>query len=61
MLLRRVDIVNWQSPAAQQANREFGMDAIPYVRVYGTKGDLVGTFVGGDYLAIEQAVRREAK
>lgn len=61
MLLRKVDIVDWESAAAAQAHKEFGLDAIPYVRIYGTTGSLLGEVSGADIERIEAAVRREVR
>lgn len=60
VLLRKVDIVNWESEAASQAAKEFELDAIPAVRVYGTKGNLLGTVVGNDVEAIQKIIAKEA-
>ena len=61
VLLRKVDIVNWQSEAAKQAHTEFELHGIPYVRVYGKKGGLLGEVKGADISAVEAAVRKGAK
>lgn len=44
----RIDIVAWQSDAFRQANREYGIQGIPYVRVYGKNGDFLGDVKSGD-------------
>ena len=61
MLLRKVNIVDWNSRAAVQAAKEFGLKGIPYVRVYGPEGQLLGAVSGADIEAIEEAVRKEAR
>lgn len=58
--MRKVDIVGWDSAAAKQAHQEFGLEAIPYVRVYGSTGSLLGEVSGADIAAIEAAVRKES-
>ena len=57
MALRKVDIVGWQSEAFVQAGKEFGIRAIPHVRVYGKHGEFLGP-PGPDLHLIEEAVRR---
>ena len=42
--IRKIDIVNWQSPVAQQ----FHVEGIPRVDVYDRKGRLVGAVEGVD-------------
>ncbi len=54
MAYRKIDIVAWESDAAQQAHSEYGMNGIPYVRVYGKSGDFLGDVVGADFEGIKQ-------
>ncbi len=61
VLLRKVNIASWESEAAAQAAREFGLKAIPHVRVYGVKGDLLGAVTGADIKAIEEAILKEVR
>ena len=61
VLLRQVDIVDWDSAAARQATAEFRLAGIPYVRVYGKTGTLLGEVSGVDPVAIEAAIRKELK
>jgi thioredoxin-like negative regulator of GroEL len=42
--LRKIDIVNWKTPVAQQ----FNIHSIPQVNVYDRGGRLVGTVMGAD-------------
>ena len=56
-LLRKVDIVSWKSEAFAQANKEFGIRAIPYVRLYGKDGKDLGS-PGGSIAAIEASVKK---
>jgi hypothetical protein len=60
VVLRKVDIVDWKSEAWQQAQAESNPRGIPFVRVYGTGGDLLGE-TGGNIAAIEELVRKEAQ
>ncbi len=46
--IRRVNIVSWSSPAAREAIREYKMGQIPYLRVYGKDGSLLGEVKGND-------------
>jgi thioredoxin 1 len=43
--LRKIDIVNWRTPVAQQ----FNIHSIPQVNVYNRGGGLVGTVLGADF------------
>lgn len=58
VLLRKVNIVDWESPAAAQAHKEFGLEGLPHVRVYGATGSLLADFMGADIDGIEAAVRK---
>lgn len=58
LILRKVDISNWESAAAKQASRDFRMPGIPYVRVYGPDGKLLGDVHGNHIEKIEELVRR---
>jgi thioredoxin 1 len=42
--LRKIDIVNWKTPVAQQ----FNIHSIPQVNIYDRGGRLVGTVMGAD-------------
>ncbi len=42
--LRKIDIVNWQSPVAKQ----YKIDGVPHVEVYNRQGELVGSVSGVD-------------
>lgn len=55
--LRTIDLKEWSSPAGKQATREFKLPGLPYVRVYGPDGKLVGEVVGNDITKIEQLVK----
>lgn len=54
IVLRKVDIVNWQSPVAKQ----FNLDGIPHVQVYNGKGQLVGEVSGVDPEAVQQFIAK---
>ena len=47
LALRRIDIGKWDNEAARQATREFSAEALPYIRVYDTRGKYVGSVTGG--------------
>lgn len=57
VLLRKVDLVDWDSAAAKQAERDFGLNAIPYLRVFDARGKSEGE-VAPEIGAIEAAVKR---
>lgn len=46
--LRKVDLVSWETDAAKQVTREFGIRGIPYVRVYGPDRRFLGAVNGND-------------
>jgi len=48
--IRRVDIVSWYSDMAKRASKDFKLEGIPYVQVFGPDGKLLGFSMG---LAIE--------
>jgi thiol-disulfide isomerase/thioredoxin len=50
--LRKIDIVNWKMPVAQQ----FNVHSIPQVNVYNRGGNLVGTVNGADIDQIKRYV-----
>lgn len=54
IVLRRIDIINWQSPVAKQ----FNLDAIPHVQIYDRKGKLIGAVTGVDPDAVQAYVAK---
>jgi thioredoxin 1 len=56
--LRRVDIVSWTSDMAKQATKQFQLQAIPYVQVYGPDGTLLGSVQGISIEPIEALINR---
>jgi thiol-disulfide isomerase/thioredoxin len=48
LALRKIDIMNWESEAARQALREFKLQGIPYVRVFGPRGKFLGAVSEND-------------
>lgn len=58
VLLRKVDIVDWDSPAARQAHAEFGLEGIPHVRIFDSQGKLVEDVAGMNPEAVERAVTK---
>jgi thiol-disulfide isomerase/thioredoxin len=57
LALRKVDISNWESPAARQATAEFGMPGLPYVRIYDERGQLLGAVHGNHIDQVEHIVK----
>jgi len=47
--VRRVDVGKWDNAAAKQATSEFRLEALPYVRVYDSRGKFVGAVTGGSW------------
>ena len=50
--LRKIDIVRWGTPVAQQ----FGVHSVPQVNVYNRGGSLVGTVRGVDFDSVKRYV-----
>ena len=61
LALRKVDISNWESEVAKQAAREFGLPGLPYVRIYGPKGKLLGAVHGNQIEKVEKIVKENKK
>lgn len=51
--LRKVDIANWNSAAAKQATKDFGLTGLPFVRAFGPKGEFLGEFEGNRFEKLE--------
>jgi copper chaperone CopZ/thiol-disulfide isomerase/thioredoxin len=49
MALRRVNVGKWDNAAAKQATAEFRLEALPYVRVYDSRGKFVDEVTGGSW------------
>jgi thioredoxin 1 len=58
LALRTADVTQWDSPVGKQLTESFRAPALPYVRVYGADGRLLGVVVGND---IEQVKRLVAE
>lgn len=59
VVLRKIDIVDWDSAAAEQMNRDFDdVDSIPYTRVYDRSGNFLGAVGGADTEGVQALVRR---
>ena len=54
LALRTVDISSWESDAAQQAN----LPGLPYVRIYGPQGKLLGSVQGNQIQEVEDVIQR---
>ena len=61
LALRKVDIKDWESEVGKQATKEFGLPGLPYVRIYGPKGKLLGTVHGNRIEEVEEIIRRSPK
>jgi hypothetical protein len=53
-----VNVAKFENPAGKQAVREFRMRAIPFVRVYDTRGRFVGEDRDGNWENILALVER---
>ncbi len=58
--VRRLSIGNWDNVAAHQA-ADLGATALPYLRVYDGKGDLLGTVTGADWGQVLTAVEKAGR
>ncbi len=61
LALRKVDIRNWETKAAKQATKAFGLPGLPYVRIYGPKGKVLGVVHGNHIEKIEEIIARSQK
>lgn len=59
--MRRVNVGQWDTPAAVQATREFRAEALPYVRVYDAKGKFVGAVTGGAWDQVLNLLTKAAR
>lgn len=59
--LRKVDLVDYETKAAQQATREFRLPGLPFTRVFSDRGKLLGQIHGNRIEEIEAFVRRHAR
>lgn len=55
--IRKIDIVNWESAAAKQATKTYKLPGLPYVRVYGPKGEFKGVVEGDDIEALKALLK----
>ena len=61
LALRKVDIGNWGSEAATQASKEFGLPGLPYVRIYGPEGKLLGAVQGNRIDKVVEIIERSRR
>ncbi len=58
LALRKIEISDWESKVAKQTTKEFGLAALPYVRIYGPKGELLGEVQGNQIEKVERIIQR---
>lgn len=58
LALRKVDISDWKSAAAQQATIEFGLPGLPFVRIFDSDGKLLGQVHGNKIDEVLAIVRQ---
>ena len=61
LAVRRINIGKWDNDAAKQATREFHAEALPYIRVYDTKGKFVKAVTGGMWDEVLAAIAKAEK
>ncbi|MCA8921863.1 MAG: thioredoxin family protein [Planctomycetes bacterium] len=54
--IRKVDIVDWKTPVAKQATEVYELPGLPYLRVYGPEGELLGAVDRNDIQAVRALV-----
>lgn len=59
--LRKVDLVDYESEAARQATRDFGLPGLPFTRVFDERGKLLGQVHGNRIDDIAAIVRPHAR
>lgn len=62
LVMRKIDLVDWKSDASKQATKDFQISGLPFVRVFGPDGKLLGE-VKGNYIdkVREVIARADAK
>lgn len=58
--IRKIEIVNWDSEAANQAGNEFGLEKVPYVRIHGPDGAFLGHVQGNNIAEVEALITQKA-
>ena len=58
LAVRRINVGKWDNAAAKQATKEFRAEALPYVRVYDSRGKFVGAETGGMWDRILKLVEK---
>lgn len=58
VVLRKVDIVDWESEAARQMVETYQVQGIPFVLVYDRKGTLLGDVRGADFETVKALVQK---
>jgi copper chaperone CopZ len=58
LALRKIELPTWESESARQATREFGLAGLPYVRVYGPDGKLLGAVAGNQSDELQKLIRK---
>lgn len=58
VVLRKVDIQSWRSPAATRAGDDYGVTSIPHTAVFDPQGDYVDTVRGAKPADIEALIRK---
>ncbi len=59
--LRKVDIVNWDSPVAQQLTKTYRMPALPFVLIFNEKEKLIGKVVGNEIEKVKKILDKHLK
>lgn len=54
--IRKIDIGNWKTAVAQQAAKDFALDAVPYIRIYGPNKKFLGHVKGNDSKRIQTLI-----
>lgn len=57
-VLRRVDILTWNTDAAAQAREEYKMGEVPLCVIFDGQGTVVQRVLGGDITEIETAIQK---
>ncbi len=56
LALRKVDIKDWGSDAEKQATKKFKLSSLPYIRVYGQRGEILGSVQGNQIEEVEKII-----
>lgn len=61
VVVKKIDLTKRGCEAANQMVRDYNQRSIPYLRIFGVEGDLLGTVVGADIEGVRTLIEPQAK